>query len=98
MSRKKKNLEFIRVKNNLRRGIVSFYVFTKISIDMEIDTNFIQLANDRAIKSLKKNYKIDFDKYSNPIIDRLVGSEGDDFIQNLATLEIKINLVGRLKR
>jgi hypothetical protein len=98
MSRKKKNLEFIRVKNNLRRGIVSFYVFTKISIDIKIDTNFIQLANDRAIKSLKKNYKIDFDKYSNPIIDRLVSSEGDDFIQNLATLEIKINLVGRLKR
>jgi hypothetical protein len=95
MNRKKRNLRFIKTKNNLRRGIVSFYVYTKISMGLEVDSNFIQLANDRAIKSLKKNYKIDFDKYSNPSIKIETGINEDDFIKELSTLEVRINLIGK---
>ena len=98
MNRKQRNLQFIRTKNNLRRGIVSFYLYQKISKEIELNKNFLKLIQNSAIKSLKKNYNLDFHKYVDSSINYKTGLSGSDFVENTMHISVKINLVSRINR
>ena len=100
MSRKKRNLRFIRTKNNLRRGIVSFYLYRKVSNELNKEHLKMILTNTRKqiISELFKNYKINAHKYVNKLTDYKIGLESDDFKENCKTIQYRINLIGRINR
>jgi len=84
MNRKKRNLNYIRLKNKLRKGdIISN--FEKIS--NSLTTQEEELFFDNVIKqheiNYKKKYKLNLKLYSCEL-----GLLGDDFMKNLTTIKL----------
>jgi len=95
MNRKQRNLQFIRTKNNLRRGIVGFYLYSKINRNIIVDYEFLNDLKETTKRSLAKNYKLKIDEYKKSTINLDVGYIGEDFTKNLNTWTCKINLIGK---
>ncbi len=84
MNRKKRNLNYIRLKNKLRKGdIISN--FEKVS--NSLTTQQQELFFDKVIKEheihYKKKYKLNLKLYSIEL-----GLQSDDFIKNLTTWKL----------
>lgn len=80
LNRKKKKLEFIRFKNNLRTGKFICSDYIKISIDI-IDSTLLDLLKKERHLFLEKKYKLKL-KYSHYTI----GCDGLDFVRNMCTM------------
>jgi len=84
-NRKNNKLNFIRIKNKLRLGLVKFYCYEKIGT--EIDNYEISSLIEKAKNSLYKNYRLSLPKIS---VDK--GLEGSDFTKDLITYRVVLSL------
>ena len=98
MNRKKRNLQFIRTKNNLRKGKCSFCCYEKVSNKLSGTVESIENLKAIAMKSLLKNYKLKINYFLFFSIEFLNSQEGDDFSKNTNTHLIKIKLVDSYER
>lgn len=94
-SNKKRKLKFIRAKNNLRTGKVSFYCTQKVSVLFKEDYGFFENLREISVKSLLKNYKLNIHDYKKASISVDSNFIEDDILKNLRTWVCKINLQGK---
>lgn len=80
---KNRKLNFIRVKNNLRLGIVKFYLIEKRCGETKINEKYFIDLIEKAKKLAFKQYKITLrnTEIQSGIID-------DDFVKNIITYKI----------
>ncbi len=85
MNRKKRNLQYIREKNYIRKGGIIRSYF-KISNEMLDDSEFVKQFTESnvgdAIKRISRKFKLRLKLH-----DMLSGSDGEDFIRNLTTIK-----------
>lgn len=104
MNRKKRNLQFIRTKNNLRLGKVSFFMSMKAThcymdnwsgelLTKELDKGF-KLAQ----KSLLKNYKLNYKNFPKSKLYIKISVIEDDLEKGLQTIVYELNLQGNVGR
>lgn len=86
MNRKQRNLQYIRAKNNLRRGRVSFYTSEKVSDIIKPDSEYFNNLIKTAETSLLKKYKIKL----NTIKLHPAYLIEDDFTKNLVTHSVEL--------
>lgn len=91
ISRKKRKLEFIRVKNDLLSGKRHGYTNWKVSNDvLQLGDDVFSKEKESAIlrgwKGIKKKWRLKKDFVRTEITK---GTEGDDLIRNLTTFQIK---------
>lgn len=83
-NRKNQKLNFIRIKNKLRKGFIKFYSIGKTNHQNQIDEeSVINIAK----KSLLKEYKL-----SLPKCKITLGYNDDDFIKDLISYRIELYL------
>ena len=83
-SRKKRNLEYIRFKNKLRKFEPIAFVF-KITDTLLEEKEIISDVVDYRVKELSVKYKLNLG-----LVDIVIGSIGYDFLNNLKSVKVKI--------
>ena len=98
MNNKNRKLQFIRVKNNLRRGRTSFIMSEKVSSKIAINPEQLGLISKESKKQivhqLYKIYKIKHSLYVNKAISFRLSTINDDFSKGIQTLVCTLNLTG----
>ena len=86
-NRKNRNLKFIRTKNKLRLGQMSYVYFEKFSNSIDPTEEIITMLINDARNALFRACKLDL-----PKCELMSGTHGDDLPKDLYTIRVSLRL------